>query len=408
MARILIFSPTAFLPYGHSHAYAGGLAEGLSHLGVEVHVVGYDGPLEVASASVCHRVAVPEGAFHRRPGLSGFFRYAWKRRRRDLAFMRGFAAVYEQTGRPFVLFEAFEYGSVDRFVRNRCASQSYACILHDTNFDFRHTSLLVALYKRAARSHVRSIIRRSACCFVHGKAMRDNLLATVFPGDRLAEEKVKILPYGAPTPEPRLHVPRRTAIETLGLDASKRYLLSFGTLRTDKKYEPLLAVLAQSEEWMWLLSGPEGDYQYSRIKELAKQYGVEDKIIIDNRFVPPADQPVYFACADAVVNLYQDYIRHESGTAQTARAFLKPVIVDGPPDLTDYVTAEGIGWKVDSSDLQAFKRLLEQIAAQSEQEQAELTGRIRRCAEARSWRAVGKIMIENIRPCWTPADSSSE
>ncbi|NUQ66437.1 MAG: hypothetical protein HUU20_28580 [Pirellulales bacterium] len=401
MSRILIFSPTAFVPHGHGSNYASGLAEGLSQFDAEVHVVGYEGPLALQGKGISHGVPIPNRDYDRRPGLAGFLRYAWKRRRRDLAFMRGFAALYEELGRPFTVFEAFEYGSVDRFVKKENASQNYVCVLHETNFNFRHGSPLVALYKRSVRSNVESILRNSVCCFVHGKAMRDNLIENVFPGNRAVAEKVKILPHGAPSPRSELQIPRETALETLGLDASKRYLLSFGTLRTDKKFEPVLAVLRETDGWMWLLAGPEGDYQYACIRELARQFGVEDKIVIHNRFLPLPDHPVYFGCADAVVNLYQDYIRHESGTAQKARAFLKPVIVDGPPDLTDYVTSEGIGWKIDASDVQAFKRLLDQIAHGSDEEKTQLAARIRRCAEERSWENVGRIIMENIRPFLT-------
>ncbi|NUQ65433.1 MAG: hypothetical protein HUU20_23440 [Pirellulales bacterium] len=399
MSKVLIFSPTVFVPYGHGSNYASGLAEAFAPFGLEVHVVGYQGPLKLQSEGICHQVPVPDTDFDRRPGWAGLLRYAWKRRRRDRVFMRGFAEVYQRLGRPFTLFEAFEYDSLDRFVRQNGVSQNYACVLHETNFNFRHASPIVALYKRSVHRHVESILTKSACSFVHGKGMRENLVERVFRGNRAVEEKVRILPHGAPSPREERLIPRHTALERLNLDASKRYLLSFGTLRSDKKYQPVLAILRESNEWNWLLAGPEGDYQYARIRELAKQFGVEDKIVIHNRFLPVPEHPLYFGCADAVVNLYQDYIRHESGTAQTARAFLKPVIVDGPPDLTDYVTREGIGWKVDSSDLQSFRSLLEQIARQPEAERAELTARIRRCAEERSWRNVGRIMMESIGPC---------
>ena len=47
-----------------------------------------------------------------------------------------------------------------------------------------------------------------------------------------------------------------------------------------------------------------------------------------------------------MLNLYDESIRHESGTAHLARAFLRPIIAGGPPDLHHYVQETGAGWSV--------------------------------------------------------------
>lgn len=80
--------------------------------------------------------------------------------------------------------------------------------------------------------------------------------------------------------------------------------------------------------------------------------------------------------------------RHESGTAQLARSFLRPVVVGGGPDLQDYVQTTAVGWAMDVKDLASVARGLQEVEQSGVLRSPRLQERIYACAVERSWPVV--------------------
>jgi glycosyltransferase involved in cell wall biosynthesis len=190
---------------------------------------------------------------------------------------------------------------------------------------------------------------------------------------------------------PRLD--RAAARVGLGVDTRRKVLLAFGTLRADKCYRLVFEALARSPEWELLVAGPEGDVSYRQLQALREQTGAGQRVRMFPGFIPLGEHRQYFGAADAVLSLYEEHIRHESGTAQLARAFLRPVIAGGPPDLHDYVRETGAGWSVLPLNAGKLTEVLYEAARLDEAGRAAMERRIHAAAVERSWDAAAARVL---------------
>lgn len=399
--NLVIYSPLAYQKFGHGYDYVQGLGRALSKRQVNVHVLGWDGPLRLPSGIIEHRLPASRMYTTRnRYGRFGPGRQLMWGASRTIGggyLLSALHRLHSSLEAPYVLFESFEYITLSLFLRmNRRLADKASCIFHDTNFNAEHHSLVAKLYKSAVRPNVRAILRCAHTVYVHGPVMKENLLRTFGNrGEDSIASRVQVIPYGAPHPEELRRISLVEARETLGFSRDAKLLLAFGTLRRDKKFEFILQGLRDCSDWQLLVVGPEGrDFSYREIEDLARRYCVEAQIKTVRGFVPPEEHGLYFGAADAVVNIYDESVRHESGTAQKARTFLKPIIVGGSPDLIDYVTKYNIGWAVDLSRPDSLSRVLREVASLTERDLLDLQRNIYRCAEERSWDSVAEIVLE--------------
>lgn len=386
MSDLLIFSPGAYQSYGHSFDYSKGLAEAFIKLGYNVFVFGVDGPLRFSED--IHEIRIKNSNdLKKKQTLLQKIRWGFSRILTSSKTASEFSAYYNSLdNKPLVIFETFEYFGLGRYIKH--FSGNCYSIFHDTNFNFRQTSLIAGIYKLLARRPARKIVRHSIMSYVHGNQMKNNLIEQLGPS---CKNNVKEIPYGAP-PSINLTIEdSKLAKKELDLEQDKLHLLSFGTLRSDKEFLPIIKAIASSERWNWLIAGPEGDYSYKKIHEMVKEYNIEDRVITIERFIKNDEQKLFFAAADAAVNLYKPFIRHESGTAQLARTYVKPVIVSGPPDLTEYVTKKNIGWVLNKNlDCSHILKLYEGLSTKEKQE---ILQNIKKLANANSWDTVaGRIL----------------
>jgi len=397
---LIIYSPGVWTRYGHAIDYVQGLGNALARKGVEVHVLGWDGPLSLSEHICEHRVSPHTFGFaktkYRRLGPLGSVLWGLLRVRRERRLLGALGCLREELGFPPVLFETFEYIALAQFLKhNRSLSGQYSCIFHETNFNLRHPSFVTAAYKRAVRAHAKGILTNAHVAYVHGSEMRNNLLQNLAVGEQSAK-RVQVLPYGSPHPETVRVVKAKEARARLGLPEGERVLLAFGTLRRDKQFEFIIQGVAEAANWWLVIAGPEGDYTYEDLERMIEKHRIQDRVTVLRKFIPPEEHSLYFGAADVVVNVYDRSIRHESGTAHQARAYLKPIIVDGPPDLVQYVREEEVGWWVDSSRPATLSKLLGEISMLSEQEWTALHDRIYQCACQRSWDSVARIVIGGV------------
>ncbi|NMO16600.1 glycosyltransferase [Pyxidicoccus fallax] len=390
--RLLIFSPSAFQPSGHQQSYLTGLGEALSRLDVEVHVLGLRGSVTYPPPLVPHAVGgdaalASRSAYRERLGRLGDVAWGTHRLQRQANLLSELRRVHQHLGSPPLLFETFEYISLAAHLARARRRHRQVCIFHDTNFNLKHASPVAATYKLLARPFARHILRSVDRAFVHAPGMRENLVANVDP-ERRYMHKVEVLPYGAPHPDQVPRMKRAQARAALGLDTRRKVALAFGTLRADKCFRLVFEALARSPAWELLVAGPEGDVSYRQLEALREQTGLQERVRMVPGFIPVGEHARYFGAADAVLNLYDEHIRHESGTAQLARAFLRPVIAGGPPDLLDYVRETGAGWAVSPLTVDRLAEVLDDAARQDEAGRSDMERRIHAAAVARSWDAV--------------------
>lgn len=103
-------------------------------------------------------------------------------------------------------------------------------------------------------------------------------------------------------------IPRREAREQLGLPPERPVLLFFGIVREYKGLRDILAALpaveAQLGKVMLVVAGEiwEGKRDYI---EMIDQLGIGESVIMEDRYIPNEEVPVYFAAADVLVAPYR-------------------------------------------------------------------------------------------------------
>jgi hypothetical protein len=395
--RLLIFSPSAFQPSGHQQSYLTGLGDALARRGVEVHVFGLAGNVSYPTSIVPHLVGKDthlrsRSEYRKHLGPLGDVAWGTARIQRQVSLMQELQHVHRRLGAPPLLFETFEYLSLAAHLAWTPRSHRQVCIFHDTNFNMKHASLIAGTYKRLARPFARHILRSVNRAFVHASGMRENLLENVDPGRRYTD-KVEVLPYGAPHPDTIPRMDKAAARAELGITTQRKLALAFGTLRTDKCFRLIFESLARSPDWELLVAGPEGDVSFRELQALCEQARLQQRVRMFPGFIGLEEHRKFFGAADAVINIYDEGIRHESGTAQLARSFLRPVIAGGPPDLHNYVSETGAGWSVTPLSVDRLSEVLGRVARMGEPECAAMEQRIYAAAVARSWDAVAARVL---------------
>jgi glycosyltransferase involved in cell wall biosynthesis len=388
MNSILVLSPSVYQDYGHTFDYVSGLAKAAVALGgLDIHVLGFDGPfaLRMPPHDTPHTRAL--ASFDHAKGDTPLKQIKWGLQRISQGRrMAQFAVdLSHRLNCAGVLFESFEYYRLGRQIAR--FNRPLRCVFHDTSFDTHQTSVPAALYKKAMAHSAARIVGYCERTFVHGVAMRENLIHSLRLGSRPAS-RITAIPYGTPTPSEFRHMERSEAQRTLGIAGDGPLLLAFGTLRKDKKFPLLLEALALAPNWRLLIAGPEGDMTFEEIETAVLKLGISDRVCCRNRFISSDEQPLFFGAADAVAGIYSSAVRHESGTCQLARAFLRPIIASGPPDLTAYVQSTGVGWAVPHGTPQALANILSTAETESEDDRRAMRDRIEQCAIERSWSCV--------------------
>jgi glycosyltransferase involved in cell wall biosynthesis len=353
-------------------------------MGLDVHVLGFDGPFMMKTPPNVTSHTRPRGEFHNAKGSTALKQIKWGFQRiSTYGRMVDFAIETAHTlNCDGVLLEEFEYFSLARKIAG--FKRPLRCVFHDTSFNIRQTSVPAAIYKSAVARSAARIVRHCERTFVHGAAMKDNLIKSLGLDSRQALS-VTPIPYGAPAPDEIRYIERSEARRTLGIESEGPVLLAFGTLRKDKAFPLLLTALSLARHWRLLIAGPEGDMTFKEIAALTRQLGISDRVHCVNRFISTDEQPVFFGAADAVAGIYSPAIRHESGTCQLARVFLKPIIASGPPDLEAYVQEAGVGWAVPGRTPEALAQILTAVETTPEDQKGAMRDRIGQCAVERSW-----------------------
>ena len=137
-------------------------------------------------------------------------------------------------------------------------------------------------------------------------------------------------------------VEREEACRRIGVSAEDKYTLFFGLIRDYKGLDLLLEAWAQwKPEGRKLLIA--GEFYASRDKyvSLIERLGLEDRVVLHDRFIADEDVRYYFSAADALVLPYRTAT--QSGVTQIAYNFSLPMIVTRVGGLPEIVPDGRVG-----------------------------------------------------------------
>jgi len=235
------------------------------------------------------------------------------------------------------------------------------------------------------RAFTRYALRRADMFIVQSEAVRRDLLDLI-PGARYRTVPHPVYSLFGGT------LPREEARARLGLSA-QRIVLFFGYVRRYKGLDVLLEAVARArqEVEMDLLVVGEFYDEQSRYRKLVEQLGLSGNVTIVPSYVPNEQVALYFSAADLVVLPYLSAT--QSGIAQIAYNFDRPVIATDVGGLAEVVQHGRTGFVVPPADAEALGRALVQFYA--EQRGEEFTQHVKEDKTAYSWERL-RLAIEEL------------
>ena len=142
-------------------------------------------------------------------------------------------------------------------------------------------------------------------------------------------------------------VERSEACVRLGLDPANRYVLFFGLIRDYKGLDLLLDAWAQlrragrTEGRRLIVAGEFYTAREQYLNRIADN-GLQDEVLLHDRFIPDDDVKYYFSAADFVVQPYKTAT--QSGVTQIAYQFCVPMVVTKVGGLAEIVPDGRVGY----------------------------------------------------------------
>lgn len=141
--------------------------------------------------------------------------------------------------------------------------------------------------------------------------------------------------------------PREVALERLGLSPDYRYMLFFGLVRAYKGLDWLIQAFADDRLRKYpiklIVAGEFYDDKRRYLDEI-QGYGLGNKVIIHDEFIPDDQVKDYFNAVDIVVQPYKSAT--QSGVTQIAYHFGKPMLVTNVGGLDEIVPDGEVGYAV--------------------------------------------------------------
>ncbi|MDA9830230.1 glycosyltransferase family 4 protein [Akkermansiaceae bacterium] len=188
---------------------------------------------------------------------------------------------------------------------------------------------------------LRAIYRRADAILVHAEAQAQELMEFA----DVKREQVHIVPHGPYS----YGDPGRSRDEVrngYGFAADDVVGLCFGQLRDEKNLEGLIGALAENDSRSKLLvAGKAGSHHRgaSDYAAIAKQAGVANRVVFDERFIPDSEVADLVSACDWIAVPYRRDFTSMSGVLNLACHYRKPVLCGEAPALAEAVRKHDIG-----------------------------------------------------------------
>lgn len=139
-------------------------------------------------------------------------------------------------------------------------------------------------------------------------------------------------------------VSREEACAHLGLNPADKHLLFFGLIRDYKGLDLLIQAYPSVADKAKLIVAGEFYSGEERYHSMARELGIDDKIIWHTRYIPDSQVKYYFCAADLIVQPYKSAT--QSGVTQIAYHFGKPMLVTDVGGLSEIVPDGKVGYVV--------------------------------------------------------------
>lgn len=164
-------------------------------------------------------------------------------------------------------------------------------------------------------------------------------------------------------------IPKKEAIDSLGLDPAWSYALFFGFIRDYKGLDLLLEAFADERIRnlrLKLIVAGEFYCDETPYRKIIDDRNLADRVIMSNDFIPDSRVREYFCAADVVVQPYKSAT--QSGVTQIAFHFNKPMIITDVGGLSEFVP-DGIAGYVVQPEPARIADAIEMFYSHSKEEE---------------------------------------
>ena len=152
---------------------------------------------------------------------------------------------------------------------------------------------------------------------------------------------------------------REDALKALNLDLSFNYMLFFGIIRSYKGLDILLKAFADkrlNNGSLKLIIAGEFYEDDSLYMNLIEENGLDNNVILVNKFIPDEEVVNYFCAADIIVQPYKHAT--QSGVTQIAYHFEKPMLVTDVGGLKEIVPHNKVGYVTQPNEVEVAEALV--------------------------------------------------
>jgi glycosyltransferase involved in cell wall biosynthesis len=265
--------------------------------------------------------------------------------------------------------------------------------LHPADFSWKKNSRNPprALYKMLTRAAIQRGARRSGVSYiVHAEWHRDEVRRDC----RLPLSAVHVMPYGIDPPVGE-RLGRLEAREALGIDYDGPLFLYFGSLRHDRGADLLLQAFAHVQgESRLMIAGPPHYWTEKSLRALVPNSAVQERVYVENRYIPDKQWAPFFLAADAVVFPYRRSFSGTSGPLRIAFSFGKGSLVSDIGPTGELVRQEGVGLVFRPEDVSSLTHAMERFLSLEADEVARMEQNCLGLRERHSWRAVAARLMD--------------
>lgn len=189
-----------------------------------------------------------------------------------------------------------------------------------------------------------------------------------------------------------------------GLAPDRRVVLFFGQIKDVKGLDVLLQAFAlarQADPRLHLLIGGRvWKTDFSRYAALIDAHGLAAHCTLHIRYIPDAEVPFFYRCADLVV---LPYLRiYQSGVVLQAMSHGRAVLVSDIAGMLEAVDDEQTGYVFRSRDAAHLAQRLGEIFARPDHVEATAQAGLRRVSVRNDWTRLGEEVLDCYRRAWRP------
>jgi glycosyltransferase involved in cell wall biosynthesis len=151
----------------------------------------------------------------------------------------------------------------------------------------------------------------------------------------------------------------------LGIPSGAQVALAFGYIGDRKNLDVVIGGLARVPALHLLVAGQQASSRERPIefyRQLARDFGVENRVHFVDRFIPEDQVGAFFDAADIIVLAYESGFVSQSGVLHVAANFEKPVVASaGPGPLLDTVARFDLGPIIEPGSREALAEAFERL-----------------------------------------------